>query len=224
MQARSVAHRLPSPPQRQPAATKPAAATSSANGWQPLWRNPMAMAAVALVHGVAVWLLVHAFVSDAHPLARRPLSVQVVIGNGLPTPAPVPHLPPVPRAALARPMVPTPEVPVPELPTPAVDAPTAQPPQWVDAARPSAPAASAEPTPPMAAALPTPKPVAASALRYRIEPAIAVPPLSRRLNESGQVLLRVVFDVTGAPVQVDLAKSSGFARLDEVFKAVFSGE
>ena len=38
---------------------------------------------------------------------------------------------------------------------------------------------------------------------------------SRRLQESGTVWLRVVFDANGRPRQVVLHKSSGFSRLDE---------
>jgi protein TonB len=60
-----------------------------------------------------------------------------------------------------------------------------------------------------------PKQVPASALRYLVEPRTSVPLLSRRLGESGTVLLRVVVDVRGHLKEVSIRKSSGFARLDQ---------
>jgi protein TonB len=55
----------------------------------------------------------------------------------------------------------------------------------------------------------------ASAIRYRVPPPVEVPLASRRLRESGTVLLRVLVDAQGLPRQITLHKSSGFARLDE---------
>jgi protein TonB len=46
-------------------------------------------------------------------------------------------------------------------------------------------------------------------------PPAEVPRLSRRAGESGVVWLRVVVDRSGLPAQVTVARSSGFARLDE---------
>ncbi|MDR7270580.1 protein TonB [Pelomonas saccharophila] len=67
-------------------------------------------------------------------------------------------------------------------------------------------------TPPPA---PQIKQIPASAVRYLKEPRTAVPLMSRRLRESGIVHLRIVVDVRGQPREITLAKSSGFARLDE---------
>lgn len=44
---------------------------------------------------------------------------------------------------------------------------------------------------------------------------MTVPLMSKRLRESGIVHLRVVVDARGLPREITLAKSSGFARLDE---------
>jgi protein TonB len=65
-----------------------------------------------------------------------------------------------------------------------------------------------------AAPAPQPKAVASSALRYRVEPAVELPLLSRRAGEQGRVGLRVVFDTQGRPRDIQLQRSSGFARLD----------
>ena len=59
------------------------------------------------------------------------------------------------------------------------------------------------------------KQIAASAVRYLKEPRMTVPLISKRLRESGVVHLRVVVDARGLPREITLAKSSGFARLDE---------
>ena len=47
----------------------------------------------------------------------------------------------------------------------------------------------------------------------RVEP--VYPPASRRLDEHGAVLLRVLVDERGRPREVRIAKSSGFDRLDQ---------
>lgn len=127
----------------------------------------------------------------AQPLPRLPAAVvvpvpQVVVADAPPTPTPAPVVAAVPVVAAPAPVVPA-----------AVVAP---------------PAPTVAPAPP---APPAPKSVAASSLRYRVVPPVEVPVASRRLGESGTVALRVVFDVTGAPRQIALLRSSGHARLDE---------
>ena len=47
----------------------------------------------------------------------------------------------------------------------------------------------------------------------RVEP--VYPPASRRLDEHGVVRLRILVDERGRPREVQIAKSSGFDRLDE---------
>lgn len=47
----------------------------------------------------------------------------------------------------------------------------------------------------------------------RVDP--TYPPISRRLSEEGTVRLKVLVDERGRPREVQVAKSSGFARLDE---------
>jgi protein TonB len=49
---------------------------------------------------------------------------------------------------------------------------------------------------------------------YLNNPKPPYPSLSRRLGEEGIVLLRVYVDVKGQPEQIQMAKSSGFERLD----------
>ena len=45
-------------------------------------------------------------------------------------------------------------------------------------------------------------------------PQPAYPSVSRRLGETGKVMLRVLINAEGKPEKVEVAKSSGFERLD----------
>lgn len=100
---------------------------------------------------------------------------------------------PAPSTLVAALPPPPPPTPVQAAPTPAPVAPVVSPP----------------PAPPSIKRIP------ASAVRYVREPRTAVPLMSKRLRESGVVQLRVIVDVNGLPREITLAKSSGFARLDE---------
>jgi protein TonB len=70
------------------------------------------------------------------------------------------------------------------------------------------------PPPPPPAAAPAPIIPPSFVAAYLDNPAPAYPPRSKRLGETGTVLLRVVVDENGRPESVDVATSSGFARLD----------
>ena len=186
-------------------------------------RQPTGLIAIAALHAAVVWLLLQ---GDTVQRAVRQVSPLMValLHTPAPAPEPAPPLPPLPRQAVPLPapaLLPAPEVRV-------ADAPPAPAPEVVvavavPASPPAAPTATltpapavAEPAPLRAAAAPPAPPVlAASAIRYRVPPAIAVPMASRRLGESGTVLLRVWVDAQGLPRQVSLHRSSGFARLDE---------
>ena len=49
---------------------------------------------------------------------------------------------------------------------------------------------------------------------YLNNPSPTFPAVSRRLGEQGKVTLRVLISAQGLPERVELAKSSGFERLD----------
>ncbi len=57
-------------------------------------------------------------------------------------------------------------------------------------------------------------PVLSSGIEYIKEPLLEYPKQSRRLNETGKVILRVLVDQLGKPAQVVLHQSCGFDRLD----------
>jgi periplasmic protein TonB len=186
----------------------------------PTRRRPVGLIAIAALHAAVVWLLLQGDTVQRAVHKVSPLMV-ALLHTPAPAPQPAPALPPLPRQAMPPPaptLLPAPELRVadaPPAPAPGVVVAIAAP-----AAAPAAPAlpalAVAEPAPLRAAAMPPAPPVlAASAIRYRVPPAIAVPMASRRLGESGTVLLRVWVDAQGLPRQVSLHRSSGFARLDE---------
>ena len=139
------------------------------------------------------------------PLPSRPQRQQLARPTALPVvavAAPVPQTPPAPTAFLVPEPAQTQTTPTDPEPVAVLAAP----------ARAPAPAPTPAPTP---ATAPAPKTVAAAALRYAVLPPVELPLASRRLGESGTVLLRVVFDTQGRVKQASVHRSSGFARLDE---------
>jgi protein TonB len=171
---------------------------------------------VAGLHVLAMWglLQVDAVRQAVHEVS--PLIVEFIAPELPPLPPrpPPPKRPPVPAPRPAPvPVIAAAPQPVPA-PTPFVvpaPEPAPQPPPVTTAVQP--PPAPPAPVPPPAP--PAPKLLPATAVRYIVPPAIEVPMASRRLNESGTVLLRVVVDTAGLPRQVTLHKTSGHARLDE---------
>ena len=76
-------------------------------------------------------------------------------------------------------------------------------------------AAAPAPPPPPPPAPPAPRTIAITAVEYLSPPVLGYPPAARRFQEQGQVHVRVLVDARGLPQQMDVIRSSGFARLDE---------
>jgi protein TonB len=137
-----------------------------------------------------------------------------------PEPLPVAHVePPKPKPVKKEIQAPQPKpIPRPVLPTPtqpserAIEVP----------AQPSAPSEPVQ-TPPVTALVqepdpPPPPPVITQPnyeASYLANPAPRYPSMSKRLNETGSVLLRVLVKADGKAADVKLKKSSGFSRLDD---------
>jgi len=124
-----------------------------------------------------------------------------------PPPKPVKPLPPPPVLVAERP-VPTPapviEAPKPEPkpePVPEVLPPPA-PPVVAEAPKPAPPPPPPPPTPPRPA-------------DYLNNPKPLYPALSRRLREEGIVRLNILVNPDGSVARLEVAKSSGYPRLDE---------
>lgn len=169
--------------------------------------------AVVAVHGLVFWALLQLHIVEQVVRHAAPLMVRIVGAPRPPAPAPPLAVPP-PR--LAPPplltTVPVPEVQLREPPPPALAVQPAAPTPAPPATQPPAATAAVAPVLPPP---PAPQTLAASAVRYLVEPPVQVPRASRRLRESGHVLLRVLIDVRGQPRDVTLLRSSGFERLDQ---------
>jgi protein TonB len=194
-----------------PAATRKPRRASFVEG-QGFGGRRLFAATVVVVHVLGLWTLLQ--MRDArHRVAQvAPVVVRLIAPAEPPKPVPppplaAPQLMPPPLVQIEPPVI---AIAAPPAPAPIV---AVQPPP-----PPPAPAAvQTAPTPlvPVAPAPPAIRQIPASAVRYLKEPRMTVPLMSKRLRESGVVHLRVVVDVRGQPREIALAKSSGFARLDE---------
>lgn len=183
-------------------------------------RRPASLIAIGAAHVAVLWLFLQGDVVQRAVQQATPLVVALLSEPARPRP-PDPQPLPAPRQQ----SLPTPTlVPAPEVRVAVADAPPAPPPapvlaSVVPAPSPTAPAvATPDPVPARVAPAPVqaaPPVLPASAIRYRVQPPVEVPLASRRLHESGTVLLRVLVDAQGLPKQITLHKSSGFTRLDE---------
>ncbi|MDB5872156.1 MAG: tonB [Ramlibacter sp.] len=177
-------------------------------------RNITITGSVVLFHLAALWAL-------QAGLLRRAVEIVVpvdMVSELLAPAAPKVDPAPPPRAAepLKPPMPKQLERVVPSAPQPTAIAdprPAPNAPTGISAPQP--------PAPPTAAAAVTPAPAPAklelpySNADYLQNPKPAYPPLSKRLGEQGKVELRVLIGADGMPQKAELAKSSGFDRLDQ---------
>jgi protein TonB len=96
-------------------------------------------------------------------------------------------------------------------PTPSANAPTGVTTPQATPAPIAAPVAAAPAAPPAAPALQLPS----SDADYLQNPKPPYPSVSRRLNEQGKTTVRVLIGTDGQPQRAEIAKSSGFDRLDQ---------
>jgi periplasmic protein TonB len=175
----------------------------------------VAVALILALHGAAAWGLlqidaVREAVGDAVPLfveliaPPAPEQPRPPEPPAPPPPQPLPKTPPPPAPLIAA-------APLPATTAPAFVAP--EPPR--EPAPPEAVAMAAEPAPTAPPPPPPARELPASAIQYLEPPAPAYPRASRRLGESGLVIVRVFVDADGMPRQLQVAQSSGFVRLDE---------
>jgi len=171
---------------------------------------------VLLVHLLAGWALWQFAGKRAVPNKPEPIVLSLIAAAR--PPAPSPKLPPTPRPTQLETSTPLKPLLVP-VPVAASLSPQAQAsPQAATTAAISAQIeAQPQSAPPSSGPIsnPGPRHVAASAVRYLVEPQLSVPLQSRRLGESGIVHLRIVIDARGHLKEASLKKSAGFARLDQ---------
>jgi protein TonB len=175
------------------------------------------IAAILTLHGVAAWGLLQIDAVREAVGEAVPLFVDLIAPPAPDQPKPPePPAPPPPQPLPKTPPPPAPLIAAAPTPTPAPAAFVApEPPR--DPAPPEQPVVAVEPAPP-APPPPPPAPareLPASAIQYLDPPAPVYPRASRRLGESGLVVVRVFVDADGLPRQLQIAQSSGFVRLDE---------
>ncbi|MGZ3338489.1 MAG: energy transducer TonB [Reyranella sp.] len=139
-------------------------------------------------------------------------------------PPPLPEVPPPPPELATMVEPPPPDLPPPVFPVeappppppPQPEKPKPPPPKPVQK-RPPVPQAPVEAQPQQAApaAPAAPRTVSASQLGYIVPPNPIYPARSRKAGEQGNVMIRVLVDVTGRPAQVSLQTSSGHPELDQ---------
>jgi protein TonB len=139
-------------------------------------------------------------------------------------PPPLPEVPPPPPELATMVEPPPPDLPPPVFPVeappppppPQPEKPKPPPPKPVQK-RPPTPQAPVEAQPQQAApaAPAAPRTVSASQLGYIVAPNPIYPARSRKAGEQGNVMVRVLVDVTGRPAQVSLQTSSGHPELDQ---------
>ena len=180
------------------------------DGLGPGARRAVVLGIVAL-HGAGVYAALQV------PAVRQALAdASPMFVSLIATTQPVPSAPPPPPEPVSLPKKTTPVAPlITAAPAPAPAAFTAPAPEPDPMPPVVAVAAPAPPAPQAPPASPLQKTIPASAIQYLEPPAPEYPRLSRRLGEAGLVVVRVYVDEAGLPRSVQLAQSSGFARLDE---------
>ena len=167
---------------------------------------------VLAAHSLAGWGLMQ--VDSVRQAVREmtPLMLDLIAPPAPPAPQPAP---PTPPRGVKTPPPSAPVIAVAPSPSPAPPVFVVPPPPTVPVP-PAVEAQSAQPAPPAPPAPPpAPKTIAATAVQYLDPPAPVYPSASRRLGESGRVLVRVEIDAQGHARQVQLSRSSGSTRLDE---------
>jgi protein TonB len=146
------------------------------------------------VHAALPEVITVSFVTPPEPPKPTPPSAPKTVKLSAPQPRAI--VPPLPQLAVA-PTEPT--ITVPQQPAEAAPAVVAA----------AAPVATPAPTPAPAS------PRTVSSVEYLRMEQPKYPSISRRLGETGVVMLRILINDRGLPEQVIVQKSSGFANLDE---------
>ena len=182
----------------------------------PLSRNAAIVLAVLVLHVLFIWALQSGLLMRAAEIIVPAEVLSQFIEPPAPKVDPVPPVTPTPPKPVKTVAAKAPTQPAPQPlaiadPTPSPNAPvgviTPQP----------APAPIAAPVAAVAAAPAGPPSVQlpSSDASYLQNPKPAYPPVSRRLNEQGKTIVRVLIGIDGTPQRAEIATSSGYDRLDQ---------
>jgi protein TonB len=192
-------------------------------------RRQVVVAAVLLLHLLALWALQVGLLRRAAEVVLPVALLSDIVTPPQPKVEPPPPPPPRPPPQAKRPpeppkpqaaaqpvALPDPTPPPPTAITGAVNPPT--PPPSVTAPV-VANAPMAPPAPPAPPPTPAPAPpkleLPSTNADYLQNPPPNYPPMSRRMGEQGRVQVRVLIGIDGLPKKGEIAKSSGFERLDQ---------
>ena len=205
----------------------------------PPGRTAVIVGSVVLLHAVALWALQRGLVRPpAEVIVHAQILAELIAPPPPPAapPAPTPPPPAPPAPASPPPPKPRPAPPPPKpraappRPAPVVQprpaAPVVAPAPTAPAPVPAAPEPSASPAAAAAPAAPAPSPPAPPAPPVIVQPSTSAahlnnpaptyPAMSKRLGESGRVVVRVLIGPDGRAQDARIQRSSGFDRLDQV--------
>jgi len=194
------------PDRKEPTVPAPVAAASAPDGGWTGPRRPRSFwLAVAGVHVLGAWALSHSLRAPAVVAKAEPVQVRLIAPP--PPPVQIQHV-----VATEPRMAPTPLTPVIAPPNVQVTAVAVV----AEAAPPVAAPVAAAPAPVVHAAPASPgvKQLPPGSVRYLAAPQLTMPRMSRRLGESGTVLLHIAVDAHGQLKSATVRKSSGYERLD----------
>jgi len=179
-------------------------------------RNAAIAGGVILFHAAALWALQSGLLRRAAEVVIPVEIISELIEPPKPAPPPPPPPPPPPEKKVVKSHPPPrPQAIREPKPTPAPNAPTGT----VEPPPPPAPIPPPAPEPPPSPppAPPAPKLVEISEgqTQYIREPRPVFPSMSKRLGESGTVIVAVYFNSAGIPKRAEIFKSSGYDRLDQ---------
>jgi len=196
----------------------------------------MTVACVVVLHALVLWALQGAL---RWPLLRPmavvlPMQVKLIVLPPLPPAAPPPAPQSAPKPPISQPAKPLKPLVAQRAPPPAPravlqTAPQAAPPQAEQQSAPEAPSApmgepAAAPSgapagPPASAVAAAPAAVPPSSeAQCPGNPEPPYPPMSKRLGETGRVIVGALIGADGRVQEVNLQRSSGYSRLDEAAK------
>lgn len=185
-----------------------------------LSRTAVITGGVVLFHVAALWALQSGLIRKAAEVVIPVTLLSEFVEPPRPRdppPPPPPPPPPAPRPQITK--APPPPRPVAmRTPAPAPTAPVGvvepQPPA-PPLAPPAPPAPPVPPAPPPAPPAPPAVTLPSSNADYLNNPKPVYPAMSRRLNEQGKTVVRVLIGVDGLPRSATIHQSSGYERLDE---------
>lgn len=205
----------------------------------PSARQGAVLAFIVFLHVAFFYALQAGLMRQASKFVQEEVIAKLIMPEAPPEP------PPPPPPKLAEPPPPPPPPPRPtirpieEPPPPTaitLEKPPEEPPKAPEPAPVVVAPAPPTPTPPPVAAAPAPpappppqplvRSIGDAGIEYVKAPALSYPPISLRLRETGDLLVRVLVNEQGKVDKVEIQKSSGYARLDNAardaaMKAVF---